>query len=371
MATLTITEAPQAIYPDGLQDSFIIKNDGPFTVYVDSDSSIDAKSHPIPPTGSMAWDANRPLWMRCGAINASDTGFIPATDASTSTVIITRNSTPAQFTNETDAVLLVKDISIINLGDNHVTYPIMECTAFNSLIFTFTSNTYRYTSRVGGITAQKMYVGTVVWYDHTGAIIGQDIFNCPAQTTFSDYSINGSFIPEYGARITMPVRGNFFRVYLEIGWDAVASQQIHSTVIGTTRTLPKRMTWTPYETDPHVLNGQIATSLDFVTADGFASALWSDVGFPWRSFILPGISETVRIRMITRSAGSTAGLVYFNDAIAQGIQLYPSTTFPAAIFSYVDLTVNLPIFRPNMFTVNAQVLNAGNPVAMSLHVTYL
>ena len=64
MPNFRITTQPQALYPDGLNDAAVITNSGPSTIYLDSNSSINAStSYPLPPNGVIVWDARRPLWM--------------------------------------------------------------------------------------------------------------------------------------------------------------------------------------------------------------------------------------------------------------------------------------------------------------------
>jgi len=357
MSTLTSTGAPQAIYPDGLQDAFIIRNNGPYTIYVDSDSSISSASYEIPPTGVMSWDANRPLWL-LGSPNGN------------SSVTITRNSSPAVFTNDTDAVLDLRDFTIKALGDLDATYPLIECTAFNAIQLTFTSATY-----VTGValpvtlSANLMYTGTIDWYDRNGRIVGKDRFDCPAQLNDSDLQSVGAYTPINGSRITIPVRGSFFRLYVRFGWDGVTQHAIHSQIVGTTRELKKRMTWTQYETDVQSISGG-GSQLTYAVSDGCGGEQWASGGLSWASFAIPGITGHVVVKILTRSTSTTSGLVYFTD-FSQNNQLTPSTAIAAGNFVYTELACYLPVFRPNIFVVNTVPKNAGVPVDATLSVTYL
>lgn len=58
----TILPVPMGLFPEPLNDSVILTNNGPGTIYLDSDSSVSDSSFPLIPTATIVWDAHRALW---------------------------------------------------------------------------------------------------------------------------------------------------------------------------------------------------------------------------------------------------------------------------------------------------------------------
>lgn len=358
MGTLSVTGTPQAVYPDGLQDAFIIKNNGPYTIYVDSDSSIDVRSHSVPPTGVMAWDANRPLWMLGSSLGSSE-------------VTLTRNSTPADFNNATDAVLLTQHTSLTSLSNFQT--PVMECTAWETVVITFTSPTLTLTTQA--ISVNTVYQGVVQWLDLAGNIIGYDNFKLPFQAETSQYAPTGILqylTPTAGSRLTLPVRGNFFRVVVYVPAIPPVGTIVNTKIVGTTRVLPMRMSYTLWENDPYMGNYiPNAPAPDYISPTGFGFNTYAYGGVRgWQSVAIPNLSDTVRVRALIQGNCTIAGLVYFTDAVNTAIQLSVSTTVPAGNFTYIDLTCQIPLLEPVTFIVNVNpAVGAGVPTSLSF--TYL
>ena len=72
MSSLFTVQAaqPAQIYPDGLQDAVTVVNNGPGFIYLDESSSVNTSSYPLAPTGSVVWDAQRPLFAIAALLDA-------------------------------------------------------------------------------------------------------------------------------------------------------------------------------------------------------------------------------------------------------------------------------------------------------------
>lgn len=54
--------SPQVLFPQGLQEDFLVTNTGITSVYLDMDSSINKSSYRLRPLSSMVWSGGKPLW---------------------------------------------------------------------------------------------------------------------------------------------------------------------------------------------------------------------------------------------------------------------------------------------------------------------
>jgi hypothetical protein len=304
---LTVTPAPQAVFPFGEQDTLVINNRGPWTIYVDSDSSINAHSHPIPPTGVMVWDAERPLWMMCdpsaGAVGGG------------SSVTITRNSSPSQFTNSTENVLISaqaatgpgvawqsSDDIFGSFGDVK-TASIIECSAYNSLTLMFKVPDANIIQQAA-ITSNNMHIVQMYWYDVNGLMVAHDNFYVPFQWSIGSPTNTPL---GWGARLVVPVRGAYFAMY----FTTEITIQTQLRVIGTTRILDYGIYPGITRSFPNIVNC-LSYAVDQRT-DGFALELFAP--FTAGTFArvwLPAVNKNLRVSWVIQGA-TNASAIYLTD----------------------------------------------------------
>jgi hypothetical protein len=356
-ATYTVTDATQPIYPDGLQSAFIINNNGPYSIYVDSVSSIGPSSILIPPTGWLAWDANQPLWVKRVSLPAVGTAFTPTAPAPC-VINITPNHNAVQFTNSIDKVL---GSWVDNKGTGTVASPLLECTAFNTLIINLASPSMVYNVLGEAYSNLKTWNLQVRWYDALGDVITVDTylihgyFNDGAtQSDVNAYTL--------GPKAILPVKGTY--CIIAITPINGFPQSMSLLVSATTRVLPKRIYsgWMPTYCIPTVFGG-VTPQISWEDAMLFNF----DNRAGGNTYMIPSLTTTLQWAYTT-SGGGTAGsiLLTYSDGVTR---VAPDSAIPIATAS--GGIIRVPQDQALLMTVNP-VLNAGVNNAISrLMITWL
>lgn len=337
---LNVSSASQAVFPFGEQDSFVITNNGPYTVYVDQDSSINEQSHPIPPTGVMVWDAGRPLWV-VGSANMETGSF--------SEVTITRNSSPSAFSNFVDSVLYE---AVSGLSGFIQPSPLIETSAYKFL--TLHLSCPQQELLVGSGAAINDYFGVdVIWYDNKGGTVGTERYQSLPYAG-GDLSLP---IEEKAVRIVMPVRGASCTIW------ATINGQITMRVLGTTRDIRAGQFFGYYDTgvyctaalDPVMFIGDDAVTLDL---DNRAAQT---------QVIIPNVAHRVKLSWGYSSGTTVAGAVDVRDARDVNNVFREGVVLPSAtVRGSADLL--LPLYFPVRLIISPPTTPA--PPIFRLHLTW-
>lgn len=210
MSQLTVGNQPQPLFLDGLNESVILTNKGPFTIYLDSNSSISTSSYPLPATASIVWDAMRPLWVMAGG------------DSSVLAYTLNGNVSNVERAATTD---LLRSVVNTNQTDALGRF---ECSSYQTVILEFQSTLVWTTT--AGPDAGVYHEVLVQWYDANGRALNMQRYMCP------------SLVPNSGigaAQLTLQARGDF----CEITIDASAALTYSAQVYGTTRYRRNRFDW--------------------------------------------------------------------------------------------------------------------------------
>lgn len=344
MGSLQVTTTPQAVILGSDGDSIVLKNDGPYTVYVDSNSSINSSSHAIPPTGTIAWDLNRELWIVADPI-AGNNGY--------SSVSWIPNSQPAIFGNALDGILYTTSFTDPNAA-NPPQSTIYECTAYNSLVISINTPALFYA--VGeAFSTFKVHSIKITWYDSTGTQLQVETMNVPAYYDGSPGLV----------LITVPIRGSYVAIVI-----TPATALVFTTVrvLGTTRILDRGVQAGAQRTavhyNPSLASGG-ATGM-FPSADSVA--VISTGTLATLNVLLPSPSGKLLVTWTTSTGGATAvGVIAFTSAIT-GMRLAGDIPIPIA-GNNVATEVILPLYEPVIMIIQP-VKISGAPIATSVHVTW-
>jgi len=137
MSTFTIGESPQALFPEGLQEDFVVTNTGLSSIYLGNDSSVAvATGYRIPPLGTIVWSGHKPLWAVCGNLpsyqqtNPARTVDIPGR------LSTTRNTAPLALGPSTHDVSLLYEMGNSGATDDMKFFRI-ETGSVKTLMLTF------------------------------------------------------------------------------------------------------------------------------------------------------------------------------------------------------------------------------------------
>lgn len=370
MSNIQVDTRTQALFPDGMNDSFIIKNNGPYAVYVDSDSAVNNSSLRIPPTGIMPWDSQRPLWI---------VGDASIPSGRFSNVVITRNSQPVAFNNDQDTVLYSSGQQVADPNifvGTPVTTPIIDCSAWQTLRILTQVQPSRIKNQGDEYAIGDQISLSIRWFDSLQNDLGVDSYLIPypsnedpklAAVSYSLATFTG-ITPQ--ARVAIPVKGTYFQAKAVLQNTDLAL----FTVIGSTRDEATRTCFTKYDTLPHT-GGGLATIPEF---QALTSDSWSCAAIPslsWPALYLPGITGTVNLSFVSGFTITTAGLMRFRSPFGgSAVPLWPDVSIPAVAAGVVtQVTINLPVDQPTKLTFPTIPQKAGpvNLDAWSLKLQYL
>jgi hypothetical protein len=375
MGSFRITTTPQQIFPFGQQDSMVIQNNGPYAVYIDSDSSIDGNSHKIPPTGVMAWDNERPLWVVADSVAGPD---------SISTISVVRNSSPVDYSNDTDSTLtifpqLAADTGFPAYGNSCIS-GVLDVSAYKTLslqIYTNGSN-WSYSAQ-DAINLTKSWVVGVKWYDSNMNLLSGTTLSAPFNAKGLAVGASDGMVSNFqgvqGTRILIPVRGTFVNIKIQTP-QVLSTNDFNATLLGLTRILPTRVSFSPFE--PMAYQGGNGNSIIYSTLsdDGFSLSTGDQnlVSDFYRNMTIPGLSKQIRVTLRWATPITVAGLFDVRSAWAGSVPYGPSLPIPvAAAGGSLSATYDVPELTPVNLTFPNIPQSAGpvptNPMHMS--VTYL
>jgi len=304
MSTYQVTSQPFALFADGLQESVIISNDGPSTLYLDEFSSISDSSYAIPVTGTIVWDSMRPLWVMSkgdrSTVRVTRNGQIKVDNSDR---FFTIYSNPNFYDGSSPG-------SLLPLSDS------LEVSAFRSIVLHFAETVSR-----AQAFAETIKV-TAYWYDEDGNNLTTDFLE--------GFRANNVGVGQ-GVRVTLPVRG--FSVKFGITPNsAVATRGLEFRVIGTTK--DAYFAWDSMTRLACINTGSAGT---VTTKTGF----WAEDAYPWTGArLLNGLSSKLRIRLRHSTASTASGNIRVENADGVIIDQLDIPSGSAAGTGYqMDITV--------------------------------
>lgn len=210
----------QAIYPDGFQETFTLVNNGPYTIYLDSDSSVSTRSYPLPPTATIVWDEDRPLWV-IAAGNFSE-------------LSMTRNGSFANIRQLGTLDLL----QTVNSASTTVDSDFLEVAAYETLVVVVNVSNSDGTGPQDGFTTTSYNRFEVDYYEPSALVRGVNALNLDTRiyTALNAGTIQGTIIQS-------PVRGPVTRVRVTPTNAGNAGVSTTVRIFGTNRKLPERVNW--------------------------------------------------------------------------------------------------------------------------------
>lgn len=183
---LDVTTQPVPLNIAGDYSDFLIYNEGPDTVYVDTTGSAEPDfSMPLAPLTYLPWKRGIPTWLvsrGLSRVRTQPTTDAPSVNGSARQQLIASNrGKMVGFSNE----------EVISLS---------ECSAYQTLIIS-------YTTTLAFTIASEFILWAVDWYDSSGAFLERTQVGSGPQKTGSDSLSDG-----YVSRMWVPVRGAFFKV---------------------------------------------------------------------------------------------------------------------------------------------------------------
>lgn len=216
----SVGTTPQAIYPDGFQESFTLVNSGPYTIFLDSDSSVSARSYPLPPTGTIVWDEERPLWV------VSAGNF--------STLSMTRNGSFANVAQLGTLDLL----QTVNSSATTVDSSFLEVGAYQTLIIVATVTNSDGTGPQDAFSTTSFNHFEVDYYEPSALLPNTIPLNLDTRLYTS---LNAGTI--LGTIIQAPVTGPVVKVRATPLNAGNAGVSTTLRIFGTSRTLQERVNW--------------------------------------------------------------------------------------------------------------------------------
>lgn len=346
MTLYTIGTQPQAIYPDGLQSSFAITNDGPWTVLVDQESSIGPGSYEIPPLATIVWDRHRALW-----IMAKPPPSTPSAGGAggyvNSNVRITRNTDA--ITARGNATVKLANINYIG-ADTGADSEVFETNTFSSIIINLEHiPRYDYTTTAAPNANNPDIadgVTTIVqWYSSTGALTQTDVYYSP----FQDSSVGSAWGGAMPQRLVIPVLDAYcyIRVRKTSGTGIVLQQVFKYQVYGQLRELTSAF---HYWTGPAGGSSLVypawprSISTDYqLGSDSFTLVEWSNAAVPGAIWISP-VKPRLLVRL--RATSVTVAGTLFLETVNLSTLTLDSITIPIATQSDLELDTLIPLSRP-------------------------
>ena len=360
MTTYAVNTTPQAIFPDGQNVAMSLFNQGPWTIFVDDNSSVGSQSYALKPAMSMVWPSGTPLWARGNALpsNMTQSLFGPGgnsipfqLDYQPSTLMATRNPNPGSSQLSSVAKFPIRH-SIFNAVTNlvYVTdYP-FEADSFQSLIFTLRMSPFKRTGITPDIT--KAHAVNFVWFDELGNIVTTDKFTLWYQGYDNSDTV---VLPQ---SITVDVKGKYCSVYdQEINSVSNAAGQWEWNLAGSTARLPERADSWIYQTLTDQTGGSfpgvygyspiwwrnlqrlgIGSDFAYVESwDGVAPILLNNVADKLSVNIrAAGIGTAGNLHIHAYDTTLSGGAFLFTQAVATGTNTYDITlTVPTSMPLYI------------------------------------
>lgn len=316
MSTFAITTAVQGIFPDGLGQSILLTNKGPYTIYLDSNTAVSQYTGiPLPPTGSLVWDAARPLFVvGAGPAELQTTINGQAVDAS-------RARTYNLLTRVVDTGMPIQT-------------DLLETGSYDTLVVDC-----QYTNATALAVGQYVSCG-VVWEDEFGISYETEQF-----AVWYDNS-------NQRARFFIPVRGP--RVTVSVSSDQFATMTAATLrVYGTSRQLPTLCMGFNQQDHMKWPSGG--------AADSWSPSHLHFVDYDYSTLYLDPLGSRMQLCVSINNSVTTAGRLFVRDGMTGS-----STAFmgelPLPIVTGSNRQMGefiVPVTAPIFITGNAPVVTGG------------
>lgn len=259
-----VTSTPTQLLMGEHNDDVIITNLGPWTVYVDSISSVSSQfSYAIPAMSSIVWDRHRPMW----AVIATDLSVFAVAgipDDMRSNIVVTKNSNNGQVFGDVSAAIANHRFALT--GDSFETFDMVECEAYQTLNVIFVSG---WLSGLPATTTDYIDV-FIKWYNSSGRELTQDRYRVlPA--------MSGGY-----PTITAPVKGSHYQMTVRQTQAGSSTVNYVITVSATTKRMVPRVKygWGLDANLEDVPSGLSTGTTQHGTTGYYAYASWHADAFP-------------------------------------------------------------------------------------------
>lgn len=334
MTNFDITTQSQGIYPDGFNQSVIISNNGPATLYLDENSSISELSYAVPVLGTIVWDARRPLWMKSKGlshVNITRNGNLQVNTADRFFVLYYNplyddGSTPGGTITWTSRV-----------GDA------LEVAAFKTVVVQFLEE---FSDALAPSFAETFML-TAYWYDEKGLLLSHQ--------TFEGFRANSNSSAQ-DARVAIPVRA--FAVKFDItDFSSVATRKFGLKVTGITTSEP--FSWESMR-GACIYSGAVGT-----VNEGYGT--WFESLYPFTDRYLNGLSRLLRVHARINTVATTAAteiLIADSNLVQAGRISIPAGTAAGTTFTS-DFRI------PNTIPLKLSCNAPGGTPSLGLAITFV
>jgi len=334
MTRVSVATQPQSIYPYGQQEAVTIVNEGPWTVFLDSDSSVSEASYPLPPTGTIVWAEEKPLW----AVAPGGDQFKVAGDPnySPSVLTMTRNSYQGVAPRAGTVDRLFKRQGVNLPADSTFTFPTIETASYNTLFLQYNSAD---SGAGGGIPAtDRSFELFVNWTDQNGRTVGNDKYVSPSTSSLN---------LERGVIITVPVRGARVDVIFTYRDDTPPATSLFSfEVYGSSRIVRDRQDWMVGQLPSDYANAQSFNGAgDQASYSGYYKQTNWDRDY--EPIFLNGIGNDIQLIVSYQGAVTTQGRIhvrsYYDPSILFANLVVPVFGFSQQVVSNVIIPISTPV----------------------------
>lgn len=205
---LDITTQPVPLDLSGMQGDFVIYNEGPDTVYLGRDGSVNKDLDiSLAPLTYQPWRFGVPLWLVSrGMSRLFITGAMDA---------------PSVDGNKRQQLIYALSGTASSFTQYNAVGSLAECAAYNSLTVNYTSDLAPFA------TSGSTIYWAVDWYDDTQTFIQRDTYALFPPGGVSPQNAYNAF--------TIPVKGTFFRLNT---YSPAAAWNYNVRVVGSTAALP-------------------------------------------------------------------------------------------------------------------------------------
>lgn len=328
MSSFTVNTQSEQVFPQGQNDSYMVQNQGPGTVYLDDNSAVNTSSYPLPPTATTVWAAGKALWV-LGSVDNT-------------TLVLTPNAVPSDANRLHATITLVNADGTANPTTEYAS-PILEVSAYSSLDISFSDMT--------GVTdnpdGTKHYAVTVA---HLETNVGGS--RVVAYNTYMVGTGYNSGITDL-LRVTSPVRSDYAQVFIDADTSGhpAGVKLAYCRIAGRTRPNPEAMEWLGGSNIFPFASGVDNGTDRFASLVGYDRSVSTKIYFANRGPYLTMVVDT-------KTPVTVAGFLRLREADSNLI--IGEQSLPVAGTARYSLKTAVPIAAPYFLTASAYVNGPPN-----------
>ena len=300
---------PQAIFPDGLQEDFLVTNTGITSVYLDSDSSIGLTSYRLRPLASLVWSGTKPLWALSGKPPTyRGATYLDNIEAiSSAQITVNRNNQNASTISSSYTQPIASIPAFVGSGDTLIRFDNLEVGHLETVVISFR------TPNLSPWSAAKLITADIGWY-------GDEVDTIPLGAAFAVQRVM-SWYPDAGVTsrftLTIPVRAARMAIDIQAE-DAVITALSDVRVYGRSAKTKLQVSglWTNAIAFSPTLLIPLTAEDDIIS--------WLSGTYDFAPIYMMAKSSTIRISLRTHAAVTVAGTLLL---VANGIW-YGTMTIP-------------------------------------------